>query len=104
MSNKGVSNTGASIEVRAPELYALADALRRSGAIAHEVAGRLGETPVVGGGLQGAVEGFLESHRTAGRALTGELEWLGSTVAAVADSWLGLDRALLADGGRADLR
>lgn len=99
-----MSNRGASIEVRAPELYALAGTLRRSSAIADEVAARLRDTPVVGGGLQGAVEGFLESHRTAGRALAGELEWLGATVAAVADSWLGLDRELLADAGRADLR
>jgi len=93
-----------SIEVRAVELYALADTLRRSSAIAEEIAARLRDTPVVGGGLQHAVEGFLESHRTAGRALAGELDWLGTTVAAVADSWLRLDRELLAAGGRADLR
>jgi hypothetical protein len=93
-----------SIEVRAPELYALADTLRRSSRIAEEVAARLRDTPDVGGGLNGAVEGFLDSHRTAGRALAGELEWLGATVAAVADSWLGLDRDLLADGGRVGLR
>lgn len=99
-----MSNRGTTIEVRAQELYALADVLRRSSRIGEEVAARLRDTPVVGGGLQGAVAGFLESHRTAGRALTGELEWLAATVATVAESWLGLDRELLADGGRADLR
>ena len=92
------------IEVRAPELYALADTLRRSSRIAEEIAVRLRDDPDVGSGLRATVEGFLESHRTAGRALAGELEWLGATVAAVADSWLGLDRELVADGGRADLR
>ena len=35
------------------------------------------------------------------RALAGELGWLGDTVAAVADSWLALDGALLAAHGRA---
>jgi hypothetical protein len=50
--------------------------------------------------LQSAVEAFLDGHRTAGRALAGELAWLGATVAAVADSWLALDRALLASRDR----
>ena len=50
--------------------------------------------------LQAAVDAFLESHRAAGRALAGELAWLGDTVAAVADSWLRLDGALLAPHGR----
>jgi hypothetical protein len=51
--------------------------------------------------MQAAVETFLESHRAAGRALVGELAWLGDTVAAVADSWLHLDGTLLPSHGRA---
>jgi hypothetical protein len=35
----------------------------------------------------------------AGRALAGELDWLGTTVGAVADSWLRLDGALLPPHG-----
>ena len=61
-------------------------------------------TREVGGGVQAAIETFLESHRAAGRALVGELAWLGDTVAAVADSWLRLDGALLPSHGRAARR
>ena len=92
------------IEIDPPEVYALADTLRRSAGAAEEIGARLAHTPHVGGGLQAAVEGFLAAHRVAGRALAGELLWLGATVAGVADSWLGLDRELLADRGRVDLR
>ena len=51
-----------------------------------------------------AVEAFLDSHRMAGRALAGELQWLGDTVAAVADSWLAFDGTVLAASGRARAR
>ena len=37
-------------------------------------------------------------------ALAGELRWLGGTVSAVADSWLGLDEVLLSARGRAPRR
>ena len=92
------------IEIHPAEVYALADTLRRSAGAAAEIGTWLAPTPCVGASLQPAVEGFLAAHRVAGRALAGELSWLGGTVAAVADSWLGLDRELLADGGRAALR
>jgi hypothetical protein len=87
------------IEVPAAELYALGDALRASADIAAEAAARLAFPTAVGGPLQPALEGFLECHRTAASALAGELGWLGRTVAAVADSWLGLDGSLLVPRG-----
>jgi hypothetical protein len=88
-----------SIEMPAAEVYALAAALRGAAADAEEIAVRLRGRPRVGGGLQTAVETFLDSHRSAGRVFAGELAWLGDTVAAVADSWLRLDGALLAPHG-----
>jgi hypothetical protein len=84
-----------SIEIPAAEVYGLANALRGAVGDAEEIGVRLRKTPQVGPGLQAAVETFLESHRAAGRALAGELGWLGDTVAAVADSWLRLDGSLL---------
>jgi hypothetical protein len=88
------------IDVPAAQLYALADALGAHGEEAGEVTGRLSGVPSVGGPLQPAVEAFLDAHRTGAAALAGELGWLGSTVAAVAGSWLGLDGALLSPRGR----
>jgi hypothetical protein len=91
-----------SIEMPAHEVYGLANALRASAGTAQEFSVRLREPGDVGP-LIVAVEAFLDSHRTAGRALEGELQWLGDTVAAVADSWLTLDGAVLAGPGRARL-
>jgi hypothetical protein len=85
-----------SIQMPALEVYALADALRNCAAEADEARHRLAASADIGGPLQSSVEAFLESHRTAGQALAGELRWLGQTVTAVADSWLALDAALLA--------
>jgi hypothetical protein len=45
------------------------------------------------------VDAFVDSHRAAGRAIAGELTWLGDTVAGVADSWLRLDGSLLGRHG-----
>jgi hypothetical protein len=89
-----------SIEMPAAEVYALATTLRGCSTDAEEIGGRLDGAPQVGGPLQPALEGFLDSHRTAGRALGGELGWLGSTIAAVADSWVALDEAVLRPSGR----
>jgi hypothetical protein len=89
-----------SIEMPAAEVYGLANTLRLAVGDAEEIGVRLRQTRQVGGALQAAVETFLESHRAAGRALAGELAWLGDTVAAVADSWLHLDGALLAGHGQ----
>jgi hypothetical protein len=89
------------IEVPPAQLYALADALRAQGDEADEVTGRLAGAPAVPGPLAGAVGAFLEAHRVAGGAVAGELRWLGGTIAAVADSWLGLDGSLLARPGEA---
>jgi len=84
-----------SIEMPAAEVHELAALLRGSAADAEEIEVRLHRAPRVDGPLHGPVAAFLESHRAAGRALAGELEWLGTTVGAVADSWLRLDGALL---------
>ena len=91
-----------SIEMPAAAVYALAHSLSGSAGTAAEIAVRLHDPGDVGPLLRAAVEGFLDSHRTAGRALAGELEWLGDTVAAVADSWLMFDGTVLAapDGAR----
>ena len=90
-----------SIEMPAAEVYRLANTLRGAAAEADEISLRLNETPHLGSDLQAAVESFLDSHRAAGRALAGELAWLGDTVASVADSWLRLDGSLVAPHGRA---
>jgi hypothetical protein len=89
-----------SIEIRALEVHALADTLRATAGEADVVGVRLADAAPVGEDLQPAVEAFLDAYRTTGRALAGELRWLGSTVAAVADSWMALDAALVAPAGR----
>ena len=91
-----------SIEMAAPEVHALAGRLRAAAAHAEETAPRLSGAGDVGDALQPAAEVFLDAHRTAGRALAGELGWLAATVGAVDDSWLALDRGLLAARGRGD--
>ena len=89
-----------SIQMPASEVYALANSLRATVGTAEEVTARLHQAGDVGA-LQTAAEAFLDSHRMTGRALAGELQWLGDTVAAVADSWLGFDGTVLASYGRA---
>jgi hypothetical protein len=92
------------IEVPAAEVYALGATLRGQAEEAADAATRFAGPAPVGGPLQPAVDGFLECHRTAVRALAGELDWLGRTVAAVADSWLALDGSLLTPRGQAGRR
>jgi hypothetical protein len=92
------------IEVPAAEVYALAAAVRSMADVAVEAVRLLGESRPVHGPLQPAVEGFLECHRTASCALAGELDWLGRTVASVADSWLRLDGSLLTPRGQVGRR
>ena len=87
------------IEVPSAQLYALADALRAQGDEADEGAARLAAAPEVTGPLAGAAGAFVEAHRVAGAAVAGELRWLGGTLAAVADSWLGLDGSMPARPG-----
>ena len=90
-----------SIEITPAEVHTLAGTLRGAAADAEEIASRLDRPGDVGDVLLPAVEAFLDSHRVAGRALAGELGWLAGTVADVADSWLAVDRQLLASRGRA---
>ena len=92
------------IEVPAPELYALATTLRAAGEGADEFAARLAGVPSVGAPLQAAVEGLIDSQRAAGIALAGELRWLAGTVSAVADSWQRLDGSMLTVRGPAGPR
>lgn len=89
-----------SIEMPAAEVRGLASVLLGSVPDAEEIASLLGRPPQVGGPLQGPVDAFVESHRAAGAAVAGELRWLGSTVSAVADSWLRLDAAIVSTHGR----
>jgi hypothetical protein len=89
------------IEVPAAEVYALGAALRSAGDLAGQVRVGLPQGTAVTGPLQAALDGFLECHGAAASALGGELDWLGRTVAAVADSWLRLDASLLARPGEA---
>lgn len=83
------------------EVHALAGTLRGAAADAGEIAPRLDRPGHVGDVLQPGVEAFLDGQRAVARALAGELGWLAATVAAVADSWMALDRGLLASRGRA---
>ena len=90
-----------SIEMPAAEVYGLARALWAAEGSAHDIGARLGDPGDVGAPLRTAVESFLECQRMTGRALAGELRWLGDTVDAVADSWLGFDATVLATHARA---
>jgi hypothetical protein len=87
------------IEVVPEQLYALAGVLDAAASRAAQAgtglaAGR-SSGGAVGGPLGEAVVGFCETAQTAAGCLDGELVWLGRTVAAAADSWLGLDARLL---------
>jgi hypothetical protein len=90
---------GMAIEVVPAQLYALAGVLDAAAAQAARIGGELTAEPV-GGPLAEALAVFCETAGTAGRCLGAELEWLGSAVAAAADSWLGLDGSLLPALGR----
>jgi hypothetical protein len=87
------------IEVAPAQLYALAGVLDGAADHARRAGSALTEEPV-GGPLGPALAAFTETASTAGRCLAGELSWLGGAVAAAADSWLGLDGALLPVAGR----
>jgi hypothetical protein len=87
------------IEVVPAQLYALAGVLDGAADHARRAGSALTGEPV-GGPLGPALAAFTETASTAGRCLAGELSWLGGAVAAAADSWLGLDGALLPVAGR----
>lgn len=93
-----------SLRVPPAEVYALAATLGDQAYPADDVAVRLASAPAVGGPVQPALEDLFTCHRTAARAVAGELRWLGTTVSSVVDSWLRLDGALLAPRGRATPR
>jgi hypothetical protein len=92
------------LRVPPDEVYALAAALAEQAYPAEDVAARLTAVPAVGGPLQPALEDLFTCHRTAARAVAGELRWLGTTLSAVADSWVRLDGTLLAPRGQAQPR
>jgi hypothetical protein len=99
-----VSSDGGTIDVPPGQVYALAAHLGDQAVVAEEAATRLGSPPAVGGPLQPAIEDFLLCHRTAAYALAGEFRWLGSTLAAVVDSWLGLDGSVPTPRGQSTPR
>ncbi|MCO7222215.1 hypothetical protein [Klenkia sp. PcliD-1-E] len=86
------------IQVPPGELYALAAVLRSCGDTAAQVAGHLSDA-AVGGPMQTALPALTGALSVAGAYLAEELQWLGGTVAAVADDWAGLDGSLLAPRG-----
>lgn len=94
-----MTTDGATIEVPLEQVRALAGTLRAQGDEAAGVAGRL-TGGAAGGVLRAAVEAFLDCQRAAARALAGELHWLGSTVAGVADAWARLDAEMLPSAAR----
>jgi hypothetical protein len=89
------------IEVPADRLYDMAGALQNLAAEMQQVSSDLAGTPRVDRGLQATIEGFLTDHRIAAHALTGELQWLATTIGAVASSWVEVDRYLLPGHDRA---
>lgn len=89
------------LQVPPGQIYALAAALGDQAYLADDVAARLTAPPAVGGPLQPALEDLFTCHRTAARAVAGELRWLGATISAAVDSWLRLDGSLLAPRGQA---
>jgi hypothetical protein len=88
------------LRVPPEEVYALAAGLGEQAYPADDVAARLAGAPAVGGPLQAALEDLFTCHRTAARAVAGELRWLGTTISAVVDSWLDLDGSLLGPRGQ----
>lgn len=91
---------GMVIEVVPTRLYAVARVLEAASARAGQI-GAAGGGAGVGGPLGPAVAGLHETVAAAGGCLAGELAWLGSAVAAAADSWHQLDGELLAGRGAA---
>ena len=90
---------GMSIEIQAHEVHALAARLHDTAGEADRVWAGLAD-PRVGGPLQPAAEASVESSRTTGRAIAGELRRLASTIAATADSWTSLDAVVVPPAGR----
>jgi hypothetical protein len=88
------------IEVVPAQLYACAGVLEAAADSVARVAPAVTGASV-DGPLGPAIAAFTETAGTAGRCLTGELGWLGRSVAAAADSWLGFDATVLARPGRA---
>ena len=89
---------GMTIEVPPAQLYALAEALHATAGTVAGVPARLGEG-AVGGDVEPGLVSFCAAAAAAATVVAGELDWLGTTIAAVADAWLGLDGSLLAPPG-----
>jgi hypothetical protein len=89
------------LQLPIPEVYGLARSLRSSAATADDSGSRLGPGLDVDGPLAEPVAALLDCHRTLAAAVAGELRWLGTTVAVVADSWVELDATVVPAHGRA---
>jgi hypothetical protein len=87
-----------SIEMHAAQVYRLADTLRGAADDVEDIGVDLHAPSRIDGPLKAAVGAFLASHRAAGQAFAGELDWLAGTVTDVAHSWLRLDGALVPHG------
>jgi hypothetical protein len=83
-----------SVEVPVLEVFVLADRLHAAAAAGHEAATRLSPAGDLGS-LNRVVDSFLTCVALAARGVAAETDALGRTVAAVAESWLVLDGALL---------
>ncbi|RBY93090.1 hypothetical protein [Blastococcus sp. TF02A-30] len=92
------------LQLPVPEVYGLARSLRSSAATAEDAGSRLGPGCEVDGPLAEAAAALLDCHRTLAGAVAGELRWLGTTVAVVADSWVELDATVVPAHGRAVAR
>jgi hypothetical protein len=95
---------GTTIAVPVDRVRALATSLTQLAGDGDAAAARFAPGRPVGGPLQASVEDFLACHRTAARALAGELRWLGAAVGEAAASWARLDAGLLTAPGRARAR
>ena len=96
--DRGDTLPGMTIEVPPGQLYDLADELTATSSTVAAVPARLGDG-AVGGDVEPALVSFCAAAAAAATLVAGELDWLGTTIAAVADAWLGLDGSLLAPPG-----
>jgi hypothetical protein len=88
-----------SIDVPVLEVFDLADRLRATAERGHDAAVRL-EPAGPTGAIAAALDDALEAFRMAARALAVETDDLGTTVDAVARSWMALDAGLLSRHGQ----
>ena len=92
-----------SIEVPVLEVFGAADRLRAASVRGADAAAHL-VCPDAAGGVSSALEDFLAAFAEVARALGIETDLLGEAAAAVAQSWVTLDRDLIARRGQLTTR